>query len=117
MPGSVTLLHPQASPAPCQAPAHLGVEGLWGLQHEQQLRVVNLQQHARDLAGQVGVDIVDKGEETLTCTEQPLRLRHTPGGQPGIPGAGVGVYCGTEQRGISGFCPRTAPSRCVTERS
>ena len=38
----------------------------------------------------MGVDVVDKGEETLTCTEQPLRLRHTPGGKPGIPGAGGG---------------------------
>lgn len=38
----------------------------------------------------MGVDVVDKGEETLTCIEQPLRLRHRPGGKPGIPGAGGG---------------------------
>ena len=79
MPGSVTLLHPQASPAPCQAPAHLGVEGLWGLQHEQQLRVVNLQQHPSYLPSQVRVHRLDKWEQTFTCGKV---FREKPSGIP-----------------------------------
>ena len=34
---------------------HLALQGGGGLEHVQQLRVVDLQQHPGDLAGQVGV--------------------------------------------------------------
>lgn len=71
-----------------QAPAHLGIEGLWGLQHEQKLRVVDLQQHACDLAGQLGVGVVDQGVQTLTCTEHLADI-------PAARGGGGG-YCGKE---------------------
>lgn len=85
-----------------QAPAHLGIEGLGGLQHEQQLRVVDLQQHARDLASQLGVGIVDKGVQTLTCTEHLADTPAAPGRQ--------GVLWKGAVRQVVGGRPRTAPS-------
>lgn len=61
------------------------MEGLWGLQQEQKLQVVQLQQHARDLASQWGAGIVDEGVETLPCVEQPDSLHaHLPQ-KPSIP--------------------------------
>ena len=44
---------------------HLGLEGLRRLQHVQQLRVVNLQEHAGDLAGQGGGQPADEGKQSL----------------------------------------------------
>lgn len=96
------------SPPPAtQAPAHLGIEGFWRLQHEQQLRVVNLQQHARDLASQLGVDVVDEGIETLTCMEQPLMAYAHTWLMPQHPG-GAAVEWSSD---ISRWLPRTAPPR------
>ena len=43
----------------------LAFEGLLVLQHVDQLGVVDLQEHAGDLAGQFGVHALDEGEETL----------------------------------------------------
>lgn len=37
------------------------------LQHVQQFRVVNLQQHASDLSCQVGMHGLNQWEKTLTC--------------------------------------------------
>lgn len=44
----------------------LWAERLWGLQHVEQLRVVDLQQHACDLACQAGVHVLDQWKQTLT---------------------------------------------------
>lgn len=43
----------------------LALEGLLVLQHVDQLGVVDLQEHAGDLAGQLGVHALDEGEEAL----------------------------------------------------
>lgn len=45
---------------------YLGAERLWGLQHVKQLWVVNLQQHASNLACQAGMHVLDQWEQTLT---------------------------------------------------
>lgn len=44
----------------------LWAERLWGLQHVEQLWVVDLQQHACDLACQAGVHVLDQWKQTLT---------------------------------------------------
>lgn len=46
---------------------HLGAQRLGRLEHVQQLRVVDLQQHACDLPCQVGVHVLNQRKETLTC--------------------------------------------------
>ena len=46
--------------------AHLALEGVLVLQHVHQLGVINLEQHAGDLAGQIGEHALDQGEQTLT---------------------------------------------------
>lgn len=48
------------------ASTDLWAERLWGLQHVEQLRVVDLQQHACDLACQAGVHVLDQWKQTLT---------------------------------------------------
>lgn len=48
---------------------YLGMQGVGGLQEEQQLRVVDLQQHPRDLASQRGVHRMDQRVEALTYSE------------------------------------------------
>jgi hypothetical protein len=44
---------------------HLGLEGLVVLQHVQQLRVVDLEQHAGDLTREIGVHTLDEREKAL----------------------------------------------------
>lgn len=46
---------------------NLGVQGLGGLQHVQQLRVVNLQQHPGDFSSQVWVEGADQRVQPLAC--------------------------------------------------
>lgn len=43
----------------------LVVEGLRGLQHVQQLGVVHLEEHARDLTRQIGLALLDEREDAL----------------------------------------------------
>lgn len=47
--------------------AHLGAERLRRLQHVEELRVVDLKQHAGDLSCKTQVHVLDEGKETLTC--------------------------------------------------
>lgn len=44
---------------------YLGAQGFVGLQHVQQLRVVNLKQHPSDLPCQAGVHGLDQGEQAF----------------------------------------------------
>ena len=45
--------------------AHLALEGVLVLKHVDELGVVDLQQHPRDLAGQVGEHALDEGNEFI----------------------------------------------------
>ena len=45
---------------------HLGLERLLVLEHVEQLGVVDLEQHAGDFSGQVGVGLLNEREETLS---------------------------------------------------
>lgn len=49
---------------------YLRAQGLVGLQHVQQLWVVDLQQHAGDLPREAGVHGLNEREETLTWTDK-----------------------------------------------
>ncbi len=55
-------------------------QGLRRLQHVQQLRVIDLQQHSGDLSSQTGMHVLDEREQTLTCGRRehvwdiPLKL-------------------------------------------
>lgn len=58
---------------------YLGAQGFVGLQHVQQLRVVNLQQHPSDFTSQVGVKAMDQRVQSLTCKpRERIRLRRVP---------------------------------------
>merc|ERR1712203_1248514 len=59
----------------------LALEGLLVLQHVNQLRVVDLEQHAGDLAGQVRIHGLDEREEALA--QHLLLLLWRSGGQHG----------------------------------
>lgn len=52
----------------------LGAQRLRRLQHVQQLRVVDLQQHAGYFSCQRGVHVLDQGEETLTWNKKHQTL-------------------------------------------
>ena len=45
--------------------AHLALEGVLVLKHVDELGVVDLEQHPRDLAGQVGEHALDEGNEFI----------------------------------------------------
>ena len=70
---------------------HLGAERLGGLQHVQQLRAVDLQQHPSYLPSQVRVHRLDEWEQALT---QHLLLF--------LGGEGVAV---ARMEAVSGSCP------------